>query len=109
MTAVPRVAIENPVGAMSRLFRPPDQIIQPWHFGDEATKTTCLWLRGLPPLMSLGGTVAAPGERVTFASGKSHPKWYADAMKLSAAERQRVRSQTFPGIAAAMADQWGGT
>ena len=103
---VPRVALENPVGIMSRRFRRPDQIIQPYHFGDRATKTTCLWLRGLPPLLAMG-VVAGRGERTYYASGKSHPKWYADASKLSAQDRMNVRSQTFPGIAAAMADQWG--
>lgn len=103
---VPRVALENPVGIMSKRFRPPDQIIQPWHFGDRATKTTCLWLRGLPPLLAMG-EVAGRGERVMYASGKSHAKWYVDAVKLSPNDRMNVRSQTFPGIANAMADQWG--
>ena len=91
---------------MSRTYRKPDQIIQPYHFGDRATKTTCLWLKGLPPLLAMG-TVAGRGERVVYASGKSHAKWYADAVNLSPEERMNVRSQTYPGIAAAMAEQWG--
>lgn len=103
---IDRVAVENPVGIMSRLFRKPDQIIQPWHFGDRATKTTCLWLRGLPPLLAMT-EVAGRGERVLYASGKSHAKWYADAVKLDPLERANVRSKTFPKIALAMADQWG--
>lgn len=46
---IPRIAVENPVGVISTAIRKPDQIVQPWMFGDEATKTTCLWLKGLPP------------------------------------------------------------
>jgi hypothetical protein len=100
-----RLAIENPVGIMSTEFRKPDQIIQPWMFGDEATKTTCLWLRDLPPLVPTD--IVSPGERVTFASGKSHPKWYADALAQAKTpeERRTLRSKTFPGIAKAFT-QW---
>jgi len=105
---VRRLCIENPVGIMSRLYRKPDQIIQPWHFGDRATKTTCLWLRGLSPLLSLGGEVAGRGERTVYKSGKSHAKWYADAAALKGEARATLRSRTFPGIARAMAEQWGG-
>jgi hypothetical protein len=103
---IPKVAIENPVGVMSTAFRKPDQIIQPWMFGDEASKTTCLWLKNLPPLEPT--EIVGKGERVTFASGKSHPKWYADALAnaKTPAERRTLRSKTFPGIAKAMAQQW---
>jgi hypothetical protein len=101
---IPRVVIENPVGLLSSRWRKPDQIIQPYMFGDEYTKTTCLWLRGVPPLIPTN--VVGKGERVVFASGKSHPKWYADALKLPPSERAKVRNKTFPGIANAMADQW---
>jgi hypothetical protein len=101
---VERIAIENPVGIMSTVWRKPDQIIQPWQFGDSATKTTCLWLKNLPPLKPTN--IVDKGERTVFKSGKSHPKWYADALKLSPAERAKVRSTTFPGIAKAMAEQW---
>ena len=104
---IPRVAVENPVGIVNTTVRPPDQIIQPYQFGDRATKTTCLWLRGLPPLLSFGGEVAGRGEHITFKSGKRMSKWMADALRLSPEERSTVRSRTFPGIAAAMADQWG--
>jgi len=103
---IPKVAIENPVGRLSSLWRAPDQIIQPWMFGDEATKTTCLWLKNLPKLTPTN--IVDKGERTTFASGKSHPKWYADALAnaKTAAERRTLRSKTFPGIAKQMATQW---
>jgi len=99
------IAIENPVGVMSSYYRKPNQIIQPWMFGDAAEKKTCLWLKGLPNLTETKVTV--PPERVKFDSGKSMPKWYADAWHLSKEERSRARSKTFPGIAKAMAEQWG--
>jgi site-specific DNA-cytosine methylase len=101
---IERIAIENPVGIMSTKWCKPDQIIQPWQFGDSATKTTCLWLKNLPPLKPTN--IVDKGERTVFKSGKSHPKWYADALKLSPADRAKVRSATFPGIAKAMAEQW---
>jgi hypothetical protein len=100
------VCIENPVGVMSSLFRKPDQVIQPWMFGDEATKTTCLWLKGLPLLVPTN--IVGKGDRTVFKSGKSHPKWYADALAKAKTpeERRNLRSKTFPGIASAMAEQW---
>ena len=100
-----KIAIENPVGIMSSHYRKPNQIIQPWQFGDSYSKRTCLWLKGLPNLVSTD--VVDPGEMVTFDSGRTMPKWYADAWKLSSADRSKARSKTFPGIAAAMAKQWG--
>lgn len=104
-TNIPRWAIENPIGIMSTYFHKPDQIIQPYMFGDPYTKTTCLWLKGLPFLFPT--QIVSKGERTVFASGKSHPKWYADSFKLSPGERAKTRSKTFPGIAKAMAEQWG--
>jgi hypothetical protein len=103
---IEHVAIENPVGLLSGRWRKPDQIIQPYHFGDEATKTTCLWLKGLPLLEHTN--VVGKGERTVFKSGKSHPKWYADALSQAKTkeERQTLRSKTFPGIAKAVAKQW---
>jgi len=100
-----KIAIENPVGVMSSNYRKPDQIIQPWQFGDAFSKRTCLWLKGLPKLEST--EIVNPGEMVTYQSGRTMPKWYADAWKLSPAERSKARSKTFPGIAKAMATQWG--
>jgi hypothetical protein len=103
---IDRVCIENPVGVMSSKLRKPDQIIHPWMFGDEATKTTCLWLKGLPLLVPTD--IVGKGDRVTFKSGKSHPKWYADALATAKTpeERRTLRSKTFQGIASAMAEQW---
>lgn len=102
---VPRVVIENPVGIMSSLYRKPDQIIQPWQFGHEYSKSTCLWLKGLPPLRPT--QIVNRGTFRTFASGKRMPEWYADLWGLPAKERAKGRSKTFPGIAKAMACQWG--
>lgn len=100
-----KIAIENPVGVMSSNYRKPDQIIQPWQFGDAYSKRTCLWLKGLPKLEST--EIVDPGEMITYESGRTMPKWYADAWKLSSEERSKARSKTFPGIAKAMATQWG--
>jgi len=103
---IKHIAIENPVGIMNTQFMKPTQIIQPWMFGDEATKTTCLWLKNLPELQPTN--VVGKGERTVFASGKSHPKWYAEALAKAKTpeERRNLRSKTFPGIAKAMAQQW---
>ena len=103
---VPRVAIENPVGIMSNVYRKPDQIIQPWMFGDPYEKKTCLWLKGLPQLVPTN--IVTPPPRVkTGENGRTMAEWYADAWSLSPHERSVMRSKTFPGIAAAMAKQWG--
>jgi site-specific DNA-cytosine methylase len=100
---IPKIAIENPVGIMSTQWRKPDQIIQPWQFGHEATKTTCLWLKGLPQLTPTN--IVGKGERHITKSGRSLPKWY----NLPPSEdRWKVRSKTFQGIADAMSQQWGG-
>ncbi len=99
------VVIENPVGVMSSEWRKPDQIIQPYMFGDSAEKKTCLWLKGVRPLSPTNEV--DPPERVKFDSGKTMPKWYAECWHLPKEQRSRIRSQTFPGIAKAMAEQWG--
>jgi hypothetical protein len=99
-----KIAIENPVGIMSSKWRKPDQIIQPFQFGDEAKKKTCLWLKGLPKLEHT--ELVGEGEIVEFESGRKMPKWYADAWSLPPAQRAKLRSRTFPGIAKAMANQW---
>ena len=101
----PRIVIENPVGIMSSIWRKPDQIIQPFEYGEPFSKKTCLWLKGLPPLVPTN--VVEKGEQVKYSSGKSIPKWYADAYKLPPKERCTLRSKTFTGIAKAMASQWG--
>jgi site-specific DNA-cytosine methylase len=99
-----KVAIENPVGIMSSNYRKPDQIIQPYEFGDPYSKKTCLWLKGLPELVSTNQVEPEP--RKMFKSGNSMPAWYADAWGKSPEERSKIRSKTFPGIARAMAEQW---
>lgn len=101
-----KIAIENPVGVMSTSYRRPDQIIQPWMFGDAVEKKTCLWLKGLSKLTPTN--VVTPPPRTEYESGKTMPAWYAEAWKLPKEERSKVRSKTFPGFAKAMAEQWGG-
>lgn len=109
-----KVYLENPMGAMNGNSRmPKPQIIQPYYFGDEYQKTTCLWLHGLPRLfhaketdLFAEKTHVQKGEFVTFESGKRHPKWYADALKESPEKRRELRSKSFPGISNAMAEQW---
>lgn len=100
-----RIAIENPVGIMSSEWRKPNQIINPWQFGDAFEKKTCLWLKGLPELIPTNIVEIPP--RKKFDSGKSMPSWYAEAWHLPKEERAKLRSKTFPGIAKAMAEQWG--
>jgi len=95
---IPRIVIENPVSVISSRIRKPDQIIQPWMFGDEYQKTTCLWLKNVPLLQPT--KIVGKGEFVVTPSGKRLPKWYSDN------KSAKNRSMTFPGIAAAMADQW---
>lgn len=110
---IPKKALENPIGCMSTHYREPDQIIQPYFFGDSAPKTTCLWLYGLPKLFHAKErdlfndkiTHVEPGEYYTFASGKKISKWFSDTGG-KGEERQASRSRTFPGIAQAMAEQW---
>lgn len=102
---IPKIAIENPIGIMSRVYRKPDQIIQPWMFGHECTKSTCLWLKGLPLITPTN--VVSKGEFVTYKSGKRMTKWYADAAKFDPKTRAKLRNKTFQGIADAFADQWG--
>lgn len=104
---IEKIAIENPLGTISTTYRKPDQIIQPFHFGHKESKKTCLWLKNLPKLISTN--IVEQEERVVFASGKSMPKWYADAWHLSKEDRSKLRSKTFQGIADAMADQWSNT
>lgn len=100
------IAIENPIGVMSRLYKKPTQIIQPYQFGDRAQKTTCLWLKNLPPLIPTN--IVDAGDFHITKSGKKQPQWYYDALWSKSQEgRRTIRSKTFPGIAKAMAIQWG--
>ena len=102
---IPKICIENPVSIMSTKWRKPDQIVQPYMFGEEFSKATCLWLKNLPLLSA--NNIVGKGEFITYASGKRMSKWYADAYKLKPVERAKLRSKTFQGIADAMASQWG--
>jgi hypothetical protein len=109
---IAKIALENPVGCISSRIRKPDQIIQPYDFGDDASKATCLWLKGLAPLHP---TLRVPGRVVEWpvGSGKMVERWanQTDSGQniLGPNEhRQRERSKTYAGIAAAIADQWGG-
>ena len=101
----PKIAIENPIGHMSTAFQKPTQIIQPYMFGDPARKATCLWLKGLPKLTP---TNIVEPEIIHYknGSGTDNP-WHMGTMKLPPNERAKARSKTFPGIAKAMAEQWG--
>ena len=104
---IPKIAIENPIGVMSRIYRKPDQIIQPWQFGFPTTKATCLWLKGLPTLKPTN--IVDKGEVVVSKSGNRMSKWYYETSKLPLKNgaRAKARSVTFQGVADAMADQWG--
>lgn len=99
---IPRIALENPVSIISTRIRKPDQIIQPYMFGDPFTKTTCLWLKNLPHLEPTD--IVDKGERHITKSGKSLPSWYNLP---PSADRWKKRSVTYQGIAKAMAAQWG--
>lgn len=96
-----KIAVENPVGYMGTAYRKCDQTIQPYQFGDPFEKLTCLWMKNLQKLRSTNEV--KPPERQVLPSGKTIPAWYSKGGK----ERQKNRSKTFPGIAKAMADQWG--
>ena len=100
-----KIALENPVSVISTRIKKPTQIIQPWQFGEPFSKKTCLWLKNLKPLQPTD--IVDKGEYTTYASGRTMPTWYAEAWKLPPAERAKLRSKTFQGIADAMADQWG--
>lgn len=89
---VEKIAIENPVGIMSTKYRKPDQIIQPWQFGHGETKATCLWLKNLPKLVP-----------TNIVDGREHRVHHM----APGPNRARDRARTYPGIAAAMAEQWG--
>ncbi len=100
-----RIAIENPIGYVSSYYRKPDQVIQPYWFGEDARKATCLWLKNLPKLKP---TNIVEYTLVKTGHGTDSP-WHAYTWNLPKEERARARSKTFPGIAEAMADQWSNT
>jgi hypothetical protein len=112
---VPMVAIENPIGIMSKIYRKPDQIIQPYEYGEPTKKSTCLWLKGLPLLKPTkivepeiveykckDGKIARFGKGIGQAIGEDGKKYgFSDPMTA------KLRSRTFKGVAKAMAEQWG--
>ena len=101
---IPKVAIENPVGVMSSIFRKPNQVIHPYNFGNDASKATCLWLKNLPRLNGTG--YAEP--RIVNGVKRWSNQTDSGQNKLSPSDnRAELRSKTYPGIAKAMAEQWG--
>ena len=108
-----KIAIENPVGIMSTEYRKPDQIIQPYYFGDTSRKTTCLWLKNLPPLFHAKETDLF-NEEITHVepdiyvckNGKTFSRDYMVSLH-AGKDRGHLRSKTYLGIAKAMAEQWG--
>lgn len=105
------IAIENPISVISSKIRKPDQIIQPFMFGDKAQKSTCLWLKNLPLLKPTN--IVEKGQFFEFISKKGEkkkmPMWYYEALQKakSPEERRTLRSKTFKGIAEAIAVQYG--
>tara|TARA_R100001460_G_scaffold70790_1_gene111488 strand:+ start:55 stop:726 length:672 start_codon:yes stop_codon:yes gene_type:complete len=108
---IKHIALENPVSVISSHIRKPNQIVQPYMFGDEAQKSTCLWLKNLPLLKPTN--IVGKGEFVQFigkdGKKKKQPKWYFEALKnaKTTEERRTLRSKTFKGMAEAFAEQWG--
>ena len=101
-----KIAIENPIGVMSTVYRKPDQIIHPYMFGCPERKGTCIWLKGLPELKP---TNIIEPNIISYKNGKgTDSPWHMNTMCLPKEERAKLRSKTFPGIAKAMAEQWGG-
>ena len=106
-----RIIVENPIGYMNTQYRKPDQIIHPYYFGDNVKKRTCLWLKGVeklketnrlpePEPMYICQGIKCKGKKIGWCEGLRN-------VKGGQAERSKLRSKTFPGIAKAMAEQWG--
>ena len=107
---IKKIAIENPMGIISTQIKKHDQVIQPYYFGDPFQKSTCLWLKGLQPLKRTN--VVHCGEFKEWIDKKTgkkkrQPLWFFEALSKGDL-RWKIRSQTFPGIAKAMAEQWSG-
>lgn len=96
--------IENPIGYMNTHYKKPTQIIQPFEYGDSASKPTCLWLFRLPKLQPT--KIVDPPPSHKFPSSNTMGGWYYETMKLPRKDRAKVRSKTFPGIARAIAYQY---
>ena len=109
---IDKIVIENPISIISSHIKKPNQIVQPWMFGDKASKSTCLWIKNLPNLVPTD--IVDKGEFFIFkdrktGKDKKQPMWYYEALQKAKtpAERRTLRSKTFKGIADAMANQWG--
>jgi hypothetical protein len=106
---IPKIAVENPIGYLNkhwdRFPKGPSQIINPWQFGHEANKPTCLWLKNLPPLFPT--KIVGKGEFYTKANGTRMSKWSHITSGTNKQKRAQIASKTFQGIADAMATQWG--
>ena len=106
---IARIAVENPIGYLNRHWERfpngPDQIINPWQFGHEANKPTCLWLKDLPRLVPT--KLVGKGEFYIKANGARMSKWSHVTSGTNKAKRAKIASRTFKGIADAMAEQWG--
>lgn len=107
-----KVVIENPIGYVNTRFRKPDQIVHPYYFAEAENdencerKATCLWMRGVKPLKY---EIKYQPRVIKYKNGKgTDSPWHMQTMSLPKEERSRLRSQTFPGFAKAMAEQWGG-
>ena len=99
---IDKIALENPVSVISTKIRKPNQIIQPFEFGHDVTKKTCLWLKNLPKLKPT--KIVKPD--IVLVNGKKMSRMHYDSFKLPSKERSKVRSKFYTGIAEAMADQW---
>ena len=101
---IEKIALENPIGRIGTAFRPADQIIQPWQYGHDASKSTCLWLKGLPKLTPT--KIVAP--RIVNGKKRWGNQTNSGQNKLAPSDdRWKIRSETYEGIAKAMAEQWG--
>ncbi len=106
---IEKICIENPVGYPNTVFRKPDQIIHPYYFGDPELKRTCLWLKGLPKL-DYSQTIIEKPKPYYYSNGektKGQAIYFTEAQKQGGKQKSIIRSRTFPGIAKAMAEQWG--
>ena len=99
---IDKIALENPVSVISTKIRKPNQIIQPFEYGHDVTKRTCLWLKNLPNLKPT--KIVKPD--IVLVNGKKMSRMHYDSFKLPSKERSKVRSKFYTGIANAMADQW---
>lgn len=102
---IEKIVIENPISVISSRIKKPTQIIRPYEFGENSTKSTCLWLKNVPKLIPTN--IIKPTKHTTK-SGKQYDSWWFESSLISdLKERAKFRSKTFPGIAKAMAEQWG--